>query len=303
MSSVAEENSPAPNFSHLLPPSWEEEVQRWIRSDIPKFDIGGFVVGDTVRVAKILGKSPGTLCGKPFVDCIFKFLGCKVTWLREEGDEITEEQAKAKEAVAHVEGPCRNLLMGERTALNLMARASGIASRANRVSKLVRSKGWHGSVAATRKTTPGFSLVEKYAVLVGGATTHRMDLSNMVMLKDNHVWSTGSIAESVKKAKIAAGHATKVEVECRNLEEAYEAAGAGAEIVMLDNFGPEKLKQDAAIFKEKYPHVIVEASGGITIDTICSYISPHVDVVSQGSLTQGYAAVDFSMKLPRPEGM
>ena len=83
----------------------------------------------------------------------------------------------------------------------------------------------------------------------------------------------------------------------------YEAAGAGAEIVMLDNFGPEKLKQDAAIFKEKYPHVIVEASGGITIDTICSYISPHVDVVSQGSLTQGYAAVDFSMKLPRPEGM
>ena len=160
-------DSSKPNFAHLLPPSWEEEVQRWIRADIPKFDIGGFVVGDTVRVAKILGKSPGILCGKPFVDCIFEYLGCKVTWLRDEGHEITEDQAKAKAAVAHVEGPCRNLLMGERTALNLMARASGIATKANNVSKLVRAKGWHGAVAATRKTTPGFALVEILCLSVG----------------------------------------------------------------------------------------------------------------------------------------
>lgn len=100
---------------------------------------------------------------------------------------------------------------------------------------------------------------------------------------------------------MAAGHATKVEVECQSLEEAYEAAAAGAEIVMLDNFSPEDLKRDAHTFKQKFPHVIVEASGGITKETICDYISDDVDVVSQGSLTQGYGAVDFSMKLPKPQ--
>ena len=296
-------SSAGQNFADLLPPSWQGDVQQWIHSDIPKFDIGGFVVGNGEKTAQILGKSEGVLCGKPFVDYIFKFLGCEVTWLREEGDIITSDQAKAKVPVARVRGPVRSLLQGERTALNLMARASGIATACHKVSSLVASLGWHGTVAATRKTTPGFSLIEKYAVLVGGCTTHRMDLSNMVMLKDNHIWSTGSITESVKKAKLAAGHATKVEVECRNLAEAYEAAAAGAEIVMLDNFEPEDLKRDAATFKEKYPHVCVEASGGITIHTIANFVSPHVDVVSQGALTQGYGVVDFSMKLPRPEGM
>ena len=289
------------DFSTLLPPSWETTVVTWLQMDIPKFDIGGFVVGESNQTANILGKSEGVICGKPFVDAIFKYLGCQVTWLREEGSVITKDQAKAKLVVAKVEGPVRKLLLGERTALNLMARASGIASRAREVSSLVKSKGWKGMVAATRKTTPGFSLVEKYAVLVGGATTHRMDLSNMVMLKDNHIWSTGSITNSVKKAKIAAGHATKVEVECQSLEEAYEAASAGAEIVMLDNFTPEDLKRDAHTFKQKFPHVIVEASGGITKETICDFISDDVDVVSQGSLTQGYGAVDFSMKLPKPQ--
>eukprot|EP00943_MAST-04B_sp_MAST-4B-sp1_P004759 g4759.t1 len=288
------------NFTCLLPPSWETTVVSWLKSDTPKFDIGGFVVGDSIQTASILCKSEGVVCGRPFVDAIFKFLECEVQWFCCEGHTISQQQGKQKFVVAQVTGPVRKLLLGERTALNVMARASGIATAAKEVSTLVKSKGWHGTIAATRKTTPGFSLVEKYAVLVGGATTHRMDLSNMVMLKDNHIWSTGSISNSVAIAKVATGHATKIEVECQSLEEANEAAEAGADIVMLDNFTPDELIRDAAVLKMKYPHVIVEASGGITLDTICSYICKDVDVISQGSLTQGYKSVDFSMKLPKP---
>ena len=288
------------SFACLLPPSWETVIISWLQNDIPKFDIGGFVVGDSIQTATILCKSEGVMCGKPFVDAIFEYLDCDVKWLFNEGDVVTRDQAKQKIAVATVTGSVRKLLLGERTALNVMARASGVATLAEKVSTLVKSKGWHGTVAATRKTTPGFSLVEKYAVLIGGATTHRMDLSNMVMLKDNHIWSTGSISKSVTKAKLATGHATKIEVECQSLEEAFEAGKAGADIVMLDNFTPEHLTRDAAIFKKKYPHVIVEASGGITIDNICSYLCKDVDVISQGILTQGYGSVDFSMKLPKP---
>lgn len=117
------------------------------------------------------------------------------------------------------------------------------------------------------------------------------------MLKDNHIWSCGSIENAVKLARKAAGFSQKIEVECQSLEEALEAAAAGADIVMLDNFGPEKLKKDAETFKQRYPNVLVEASGGITTETMPDYLCPHVDVVSQGKLTQGYPCVDYSLKI------
>ena len=119
----------------------------------------------------------------------------------------------------------------------------------------------------------------------------------MVMLKDNHIWSCGSIEKAVGLARKAAGFSQKIEVECQSLDEAFQAAKAGADIVMLDNFTPEKLRTDAAAFKEKFPHVLVEASGGITTATMPDFLSPHVDIVSQGTLTQGYPCVDFSLKI------
>ena len=119
----------------------------------------------------------------------------------------------------------------------------------------------------------------------------------MVMLKDNHIWSCGSIEKAVKLARKAAGFSQKIEVECQSLDEAVEAAEAGADIVMLDNFEPERLKTEAQTFKTKFPHVLVEASGGITIATMSDYLCPHVDILSQGTLTQGYPCVDFSLKI------
>jgi len=199
-----------------------------------------------------------------------------------------------------VRGPVRKVLLGERTALNTLSRASGVATASRKCVTLAKSHGWLGHVAGTRKTTPGFRVVEKYALFVGGAATHRLDLSQMVMLKDNHVWSAGSITNAVNVAKSAAGFSSKIEVECRNLEEAFEAATAGADIIMLDNYEPEALKVDAKKIKAKFPHALVEASGGITFETLPLFFSPYVDIVSQGALTQGYACVDFSLKLPQP---
>ena len=295
--------APAPTkvtFAAALPPFYRDTVAAWLRDDCPSLDVGGLVVGDAEATATLWCKSSGVLAGRPFFDATFEELGCSVAWNVEEGTSI--DVSKGKVAVATVTGPARRLLLGERTALNALSRASGVASAARRCVEVARSVGWQGHVAGTRKTTPGFRIVEKYALLVGGAATHRLDLSQMVMLKDNHVWQAGSITKAVQTAKTAAGFSAKIEVEARDLEEALEAAKAGADIVMLDNFTPSSLKAAARSLKAAFPSVLVEASGGITLQTMAQYLSEDVDVVSQGALTQGCACVDFSLKLPKPAG-
>mmetsp|Transcript_10484 Transcript_10484/g.22221 ORF Transcript_10484/g.22221 Transcript_10484/m.22221 type:complete len:295 (-) Transcript_10484:1054-1938(-) len=286
------------DFSALLPQNIDEVIQGWLSDDMPSFDVGGLVVGTEEKKAKLFMKSAGVFAGKPFFQHVFDLLGCKIEWEEQnavEGEykDITNE----KVCLAIVTGPVQNILRGERTALNSLSRCSGVASLSRVAVDRARSLGWEGYVAGTRKTTPGFRIVEKYGLLVGGAATHRLDLSQMVMLKDNHIWSSGSIENAVKLARKAAGFSQKIEVECQSLEEGIEAATAGADIVMFDNFEPEQLKKDAETFKNKFPHVLVEASGGITTETMPDYLCKHVDIVSQGKLTQGYPCVDFSLKI------
>ena len=262
-----------------------------------QWDIGGFVVGEDANQASLLAKAPGVLAGVPFVDAVFEVLGCEVEWQREEGSIITAEDAAAKLPVAIVTGPTRKLLIGERTALNILSRCSGVATATSAAVELGKAAGWHGSVAGTRKTTPGFGLIEKYGLLVGGGDTHRMDLSNMVMLKDNHIWATGSITASVEKARAAAGFSTKIEVECTSVQDGVEAAEAGADVIMLDNFTAETLPRAAKQLKDAYPNLIIEASGGITVEMLPDFFSEYVDVISQGALTNGYDTLDFSLKV------
>ncbi|ORZ39706.1 nicotinate-nucleotide pyrophosphorylase [Catenaria anguillulae PL171] len=286
------------NLAHLLPPSWRQSITAWLQEDIPSFDYGGYVVGAKQDEATLWCKSSGVLAGCPFVDEIFAQLNCKVHWLVTEGTHVDVSAAPNKRvAVATVTGTARDLLMGERTALNLMARCAGIATRARKLADLKAKHGFKGVIAGTRKTTPGFRLVEKYGMLVGGVDQHRMDLSSMIMLKDNHVWSTGSITKAVHQAKRVGGFALKIEVECRSEVEAEEAIAAGADIVMLDNFEPKALGVAATSLKTRFPHVLIEGSGGITEETVVDYFSPHVDVLSMGSLTQGVPHVDYSLKI------
>ncbi|KAJ1722440.1 nicotinate-nucleotide diphosphorylase (carboxylating) [Coemansia erecta] len=286
-------------FAALLPPTFARTIESWLAEDIPSFDYGGYVVGDDEKVATLYCKSPGVLAGVPFFNEVFRQTGCVVTWSFEEGVDIFPQNGKV--VVAEVRGSARRILMGERVALNILARCSGIASRARRLRETADRMAFLGVVAGTRKTTPGFRLVEKYGMEVGGADTHRMDLSTMVMLKDNHIWATGSITNAVKAAKDVAGFSIKIEVECQSEAEAYEAIDAGADIVMLDNFTPEAMKTAAVNVKAKGVAagrvVLVEASGGITEETADQYMLPGIDIISFGTMTQSVPHVDFSLKI------
>jgi nicotinate-nucleotide pyrophosphorylase (carboxylating) len=189
-------------------------------------------------------------------------------------------------------------------ALNTLARCSGIATKSARLLALLRKAGYPNILAGTRKTTPGFRLVEKYGMLVGGVDAHRVDLSAMTMLKDNHIVAAGSITNAVRAAKSAGGFAIKVEVECQSFEEADEAIAAGADIVMLDNFTADGVKVAAAQLKDKWgrgtgdrKHFLVEVSGGLTEDNVEPYVCPDVDIVSTSSIHQGVKHVDFSLKI------
>ncbi|KAJ1882382.1 nicotinate-nucleotide diphosphorylase (carboxylating) [Coemansia sp. RSA 1722] len=286
-------------FAALLPPTFARTIENWLAEDIPSFDYGGFVVGDDEKEATLYCKSQGVLAGVPFFNEVFRQTGCTVTWSFEEGAEIIPHNGKV--VVAKVRGSARRILMGERVALNILARCSGVASRARRLRDIADRKGFPGVVAGTRKTTPGFRLVEKYGMEVGGADTHRMDLSTMVMLKDNHIWATGSITNAVKSARSVAGFSIKIEVECQSEEDAFEAIEAGADIVMLDNFTPEQMQIAAVNVKTKGltsgRQVLVEASGGITEETAEQYMNPGIDIISFGTLSQSVPHVDFSLKI------
>ncbi|KAH6683762.1 nicotinate-nucleotide diphosphorylase [Plectosphaerella plurivora] len=289
------------SLANLLPPSWKTQVTAWLAEDTPTFDYGGFVVGDGPRTATLWGKSAGVVAGRPFFDEVFEQCGCKVEWHLEEGDILDfGADATGKRRVATVTGPTRGILLGERVALNTFARCSGIATQTRSMVSGLRQAGYQGILAGTRKTTPGFRLVEKYGMLVGGADMHRMDLSSMIMLKDNHVWSRGSITDAVKAAKSVGGFALKVEVEVQSEAEADEAIAAGADVVMLDNFTGDGVKVASRSLKERWQgkrHFLLEVSGGLTPDNASSYVCNDIDIISTSSIHQGVPHVDFSLKI------
>lgn len=289
------------NLSHLLPPTSLSSLARdWLAEDAVNFDPAGVCVGDREQTLALLCKTPGgVLAGVPFFDAVFNELGCAVDWFYPEGTQLGPEPVTR---TALVRGPARNLLLGERPALNCLARASGIATRCRLLLATVKKAGWAGGVAGTRKTTPGFRLVEKYSMLVGGVATHRHDLSGMVMLKDNHVWASGSIMQAVSDTRRVCGFSSKIEVECRSEEEGREAARAGAEIIMLDNFTAQGVHAAAASLKREFPSVLIEVSGGLTEDNLPLFLSPSVDIVSLGCITQGCPVIDFSLKIQRSHG-
>ncbi|RKP01150.1 hypothetical protein CXG81DRAFT_12362 [Caulochytrium protostelioides] len=292
-------------------------VEGYLAEDAPHFDVGGYVVGDDAGTAHIYCKQrDAVLCGRPFVDEVFRQLGATVTWTETEGARVPPpDPGTHRVVVATVRGPMNRLLLGERVALNILARASGIASRAHALNGLKQQRGWPGLIVGTRKTTPGFRLVEKYAMVVGGADPHRYDLSGMVMLKDNHIAAVGSIPRAVASARAHAGFAVKIEVEVATAAGLREAVAAGADVVMLDNMSPADVAASIATLPDRplvsddgsnsrvlaKPRCLIEVSGGLTVANAGDYMLPGVDVLSFGSLSQGVPHVDFSMKLDIPK--
>ncbi|XP_032899998.1 nicotinate-nucleotide pyrophosphorylase [carboxylating] isoform X1 [Amblyraja radiata] len=288
---LAMDHSPDP--SHLLSPMALRRLARsCLLEDCPHFDWAGAVVGEGRRLATILLKSPGVLAGIPFAVAVFQELGLRANWLRTEGEWIGDPCP-----VAQIWGPARHLLLAERPVLNLLGRAGAIASVCRRATERASSLGWRGALAGTRKTAPGLRLLEKHAMAVGGAQPHRLGLGDLIMVKDNHLAVVGDVDKAVRDARAFAGIFCKVEVEVSSLEEARQAARARADIVMLDNLTPQGVRETARALKEEFPTLLIEASGGITEETLPLYLCPFVDVISLGSFTQNFTALDFSMRI------
>jgi nicotinate-nucleotide pyrophosphorylase (carboxylating) len=274
-------------------------VDHWLEEDCAGFDYGAAVVGSAPATAFLFAKTQGLLAGRVFFDAVFHRLGCEVTWMSDisEGSMLhpigfPNQHLK----VATVTGPVRLILQGERVALNALAECSGIATAAARFVAIAKNARWNGVLAGTRKTTPGFRLVQKYGMLVGGMDTHRMDLSSMIMLKDNHIAASGSISAAVLAARAVGGFSLKIDVECSTLSQAVEAADAGVDIVMLDNFDPEPFRETARALRERYPHLTIEGSGGICESTIADYFCDAANVLSF-SINRHAVPLDFSLKI------
>lgn len=295
------------NFEHLLPLNglWKQSITEWLSEDVASFDYGGYVVGDSQKDAHLYCKQACVLSGVPFAKEVYRQVGItNIEWFYKDGDHLDPEKdgKDGKIVVAKISSTeVRKILLAERLSLNILSRSSGIATKSNQIITLARESGYKGILAGTRKTTPGFRLVDKYSMVVGGCDPHRYDLSSMIMLKDNHVWSVGLITKAVQSARAVGGFSVKIEVEVQSEDEANEAIEAGADIIMLDNFSGDELKVAAQLIRQKWANsqksFLLECSGGLTIDNIGSYLSNEIDVYSTSLIHQGAGVIDFSLKI------
>ena len=211
----------------------------------------------------------------------------KVQLTARDGDRV-----KKGRVVLRVSGPTASLLTAERTALNFLQRLSGVATKSRAFADAVAGTGVR--IADTRKTTPGWRALEKYAVRCGGCANHRASLGEHVLIKDNHIAAAGSLSKAVKLCRAAAPHSAKIEVEATTLAEVREAVRAGAEVILLDNMTPAQIRAAVAAIGGA---AVVEVSGGVRFETLRDYALPGVDVISVGALTHSAPAVDLSLTL------
>ncbi|MCX6021775.1 MAG: carboxylating nicotinate-nucleotide diphosphorylase [Chloroflexi bacterium] len=244
--------------------------------------------------ALLVVKSPGVIAGLAVSALVFRRVNPAITFtpLAEDGAAVTPGQA-----VARIEGPVGSMLQAERVALNFLQRMSGVASETARFVAAVADLPVR--IIDTRKTTPGLRLLEKYAVRMGGGFNHRLNLSDGVLIKDNHLaalatFSGGTLADAVGQARRRASHTVKIEVECDTLDQVREAAASGADIILLDNMTPEQMREAVDIVGGR---ALTEASGGITLATVRAVAESGVDLISAGSLTHSSKALDISMDL------
>ena len=266
--------------------SWVED---FLREDEGHGDITSqALLGDEVGIAVVRVNQACVLAGLEEAEEVFRHLGLAAFREARDGDEIS-----GGAAVLRVEGRLKDILLGERLALNMLMRMSGIATATAEVVYTCRQRNPSVRVAATRKTTPGFRRFEKKAVVLGGGDPHRYRLDDAILIKDNHLAVVGSVTEAVRRAR-EVSFTKKVEVEVEDLLTAQEAARARADIIMLDNMSPAEAKRCAAAIKEIDARIVVEASGGITPSNAPDYAAA-VDVISLGWLTHSPTAMHFSL--------
>ena len=265
-------------------------IRMALEEDITSEDVSTNAVMPTKvqGAVDLIAKEDGVIAGMDVYARVFKLLDedTEIEMFCHDGDEVREGDLMAK-----VTGDIRVLLSGERVALNYLQRMSGIATYTRSVARLLEGSGV--TLLDTRKTTPNCRVFEKYAVRVGGGCNHRYNLSDGVLLKDNHIGAAGSITKAIQMAKAYAPFVRKIEIETETLEQVAEAVEAGADIIMLDNMTPEVMKQAVALIDGRAQ---TECSGNITKENIARICEIGVDFVSSGALTHSAPILDISMK-------
>ncbi|MGN0689699.1 MAG: carboxylating nicotinate-nucleotide diphosphorylase [Oscillospiraceae bacterium] len=262
-----------------------------LSEDINYIDVTtDYLIDDnSVSEAYYIAKDNGVLCGIEIAKRVFEILDENILFdiKIKDGEEV-----KKGDIIAEMKGSTKNLLKGERTALNLLQHLSGIASATNRCVKLV--EGTNARITDTRKTLPGLRALQKYAVTVGGGKNHRFNLSDGAMLKDNHIDAGGGITKAITALREKIGHMVKIEVEVRNLDELKEALDAKADIIMLDNMSYADMKKAVEITDGR---ALLEASGNVTEENIRETAETGVDIISLGALTHSVRCFDISMRI------
>ena len=270
-----------------------EDLLRYLNEDIPSGDVTSrAVIPDRRCTARITGKENAIISGLAEANELCKHCSISFTRRVSEGAEV-----QAGTVIAELEGTARDILMVERTMLNLMSRMSGIATATRRAVHTAEEANPTVRIAGTRKTAPGLRLCDKQALVTGGADPHRMTLSDMILIKDNHL-ALVPLKEAVKKAR-AYSRYVNVEVEVETAEDALTAAGTGADIILLDNMLPRKVQETLDLLTENglREKVVIEVSGNITPETLESYAVLGIDTISMGSLTHTVKNIDISLDI------
>ena len=261
-----------------------------LEEDMPYGDVttDNLIPENDVTEAKFIAKAEGVIAGMPVAARVFELIDSRISIeiFKNDGDKVVKG-----DIIAILRGPTAGILKGERTALNLMQRLSGIATRTSVFAELV--KDYKVSVVDTRKTTPGLRYLEKYAVRCGGGRNHRYSLSDAVMLKDNHIAAGGGIIPAVEKVRTNIPHTVKIEVEVEDMEMVREAVEARADIIMLDNMNEAAMAEAVKYIDGR---ALVEASGDVTEERIRAIAETGVDIISIGRITHSVKALDISLR-------
>ena len=265
-----------------------------LKEDLGRGDITtqSVVRGGLRARGRFLAKQDFVLCGLEIAEAVFGALDNAIGLESRvyDGDDISAGNEFAK-----IEGPAAALLTGERTALNIMQRLSGIATLTRAF--VTRVEGTGARITDTRKTTPGLRLLEKYAVTVGGGFNHRFGLDDGVLIKDNHIALAGGVKRAVELARQSASHLMKIEVEVASQAQLREALAAPADVIMLDNMPLEEARESVKLIRDQSAAISIELSGGVTLENVRAFAECGVDLISVGAITHSAPAVDISLKI------
>lgn len=274
-----------------------ERLKQYLDIDIGFGDLtSGVIPSDARSKARIIVKSDGIVAGIEEAKALFEYFEVSVTLQFRDGDVVAKGQT-----IFELEGPTRNILIVERTALDFLMKLSSIATSTNIMVSELRKQKYTTILATTRKVTPGFGWFEKKAVAIGGGDPHRWNLSDMVLLKNTHLkYYRGNIEQMIARAKTNAGFSKKIEIEIEQAADISRAIKAGADIIMIDNMSPEEIANIIRKTKEEFPHshIMFEASGNITNENYLAYASTGVDIISTSQLIlHPQVHMDFSLRL------